>query len=98
MIFARKSQLLAALILNHRIRTVTTDVMVSSNLPIAIFYQEERVSCLRDLDIAANLWEPQLVRDKDPFLGKDSAALQLKHRRRRIPIRREGQHRLRLVP
>lgn len=81
-------------LLDNGIRPVSTHVVVSAHLALAVSDQEEGVPGLGDLEIVTGLDEPPAVGHEEPLLGEDGAPFELVHGVGAVPRRGEGSHSL----
>jgi hypothetical protein len=64
---------------------MTADVMVGSDVPLAVFDEKEGKAGLGDLHKVAGVHKPRLVGHDNPVLGKNGPSLQLVHGLGAIP-------------
>lgn len=58
---------------------MSTDIVMGSDLALAVLDQEKVETSLCYTQIISHFWKSRLVRYDYPFLGKDSSSFQLVH-------------------
>lgn len=90
MVLASENAHVTTLLLDQGVRTVTTHIVVTVDVALAILHQEEVETGFRDLSEVSGVFKPVGVGNKNPALGEDRSPFELVHARRPVPHCRQS--------